>query len=79
MRLSLLDQAIAHAAGRCALNDVREMLGLADRTRAIDLFEALMAGHIGAALTNFADSTTLAPTPDLLPTSATSPTFVTRV
>ena len=30
--------------------DVRQMLGLADRTRVIDLFEALMRGDIAAAL-----------------------------
>ena len=35
---------------RCARNDVRDMLGLADRTRVIDLFEALMKGDIGRAL-----------------------------
>ena len=48
--LSLFDQAIAHAAGSVRANDVREMLGLADRTRVIDLFEALMKGDIGRAL-----------------------------
>ena len=40
--LSLLDQAIAHAAGPVRAEDVRQMLGLADRARVIDLFEALM-------------------------------------
>ncbi len=49
--LSLLDQAIAHAAGLVRAEDVRQMLGLADRTRVIDLFEALMRGDIAAALT----------------------------
>ncbi len=48
--LSLFDQAIAHAAGSVRAKDVREMLGLADRTRVIDLFEALMKGDIGRAL-----------------------------
>jgi DNA polymerase III subunit gamma/tau len=48
--LSLFDQAIAHAAGSVRAQDVREMLGLADRTRVIDLFEALMNGDIGRAL-----------------------------
>ena len=48
--LSLFDQAIAHAAGAVRAQDVREMLGLADRTRVIDLFEALMKGDIGRAL-----------------------------
>jgi DNA polymerase-3 subunit gamma/tau len=48
--LSLLDQAIAHGAGRIVAEDVRGMLGLADRSRVIDLFEALMAGRIAEAL-----------------------------
>src|SRR6202165_5825736 len=42
--LSLLDQAIAHAAGPVRAEHVRQMLGLADRARVIDLFEALMRG-----------------------------------
>ncbi|CAH1662005.1 DNA polymerase III subunits gamma and tau [Hyphomicrobiales bacterium] len=48
--LSILDQAIAHAAGRITLDDIRSMLGLADRARVIDLFEAVMKGDIAAAL-----------------------------
>src|SRR5262249_15509489 len=48
--LSLLDQAIAHAAGPVRAEDVRHMLGLADRARVIELFEALMRGDIAAAL-----------------------------
>ncbi len=48
--LSLFDQAIAHAAGKVRAEDVRQMLGLADRTRIIDLFEALVKGDIAAAL-----------------------------
>jgi DNA polymerase-3 subunit gamma/tau len=48
--LSLFDQAIAHAAGKVAAEDVRQMLGLADRVRVVDLFEALMKGDIAAAL-----------------------------
>ncbi|MEJ2175778.1 MAG: DNA polymerase III subunit gamma/tau, partial [bacterium] len=49
--LSLLDQAIAHAAGKVAAEDVRQMLGLADRVRVVDLFEALMKGDTASALT----------------------------
>src|SRR5262245_19951732 len=49
--LSLLDQAIAHAAGPIRAEDVRQMLGLADRARVIDLFEALMRGDVASALT----------------------------
>ncbi len=48
--LSLFDQAIAHAAGKVAAEDVRQMLGLADRVRVVDLFEALMKGDVAAAL-----------------------------
>ena len=49
--LSLLDQAIAHAAGPVRAEHVRQMLGLADRARVIDLFESLMRGDVAAALT----------------------------
>jgi DNA polymerase-3 subunit gamma/tau len=48
--LSLFDQAIAHAAGPVRAEDVRQMLGLADRARTIDLFEAVMKGDAAAAL-----------------------------
>ncbi|MBV8428386.1 MAG: DNA polymerase III subunit gamma/tau [Hyphomicrobiales bacterium] len=48
--MSLLDQAIAHGAGKVVAEDVRAMLGLADRARLLDLFEALMAGKAGEAL-----------------------------
>ncbi|MCX5516630.1 DNA polymerase III subunit gamma/tau [Kaistia algarum] len=48
--LSLLDQAIAHGAGAIRAEDVRAMLGLADRARIVDLFEALMAGRTAEAL-----------------------------
>ena len=53
--LSLLDQAIAHAAGPVRAEDVRQMLGLADRTRTIDLFEAVMRGDMAAALAELRD------------------------
>ena len=48
--LSLFDQGIAHAAGPVRAEDIRQMLGLADRVRVVDLFEALMKGDIAAAL-----------------------------
>src|SRR4029077_2563218 len=48
--LSLLDQAIAHAAGPVRADDVRQMLGLAHRTKIIDLFEALMRADLPRAL-----------------------------
>ena len=37
--LSLLDQAIAHGAGETTADQVRAMLGLADRGRVLDLFD----------------------------------------
>ncbi|MBN8920542.1 MAG: DNA polymerase III subunit gamma/tau, partial [Rhizobiales bacterium] len=58
--LSLTDQAIAHAAGPVTPAHVRQMLGLADRTRVIDLFDALMRGDIAAALAELADDPALA-------------------
>ncbi|TDX66725.1 DNA polymerase-3 subunit gamma/tau [Methylosinus sp. sav-2] len=51
--LSLLDQAIAHGAaggGAIAAQDLRLMLGVADKSRVIDLFEAAMKGEIAAAI-----------------------------
>jgi DNA polymerase-3 subunit gamma/tau len=53
--LSLLDQAIAHAAGEVRADAVRQMLGLADRTRVIDLFHHLASGDIAAAFNEFRD------------------------
>ena len=47
--LSLLDQAIAHGAGAVTTGGVRDMLGLADRSRIVDLFEAVMRGDVPAA------------------------------
>jgi DNA polymerase-3 subunit gamma/tau len=48
--LSLLDQAIAHAAGTVEADMVSSMLGLADRAAVIDLYEEVMSGKIEAAL-----------------------------
>jgi DNA polymerase-3 subunit gamma/tau len=53
--LSLFDQAIAHAAGPVRADAVRQMLGLADRTRVIDLFEHLVRGDIASAFKEFRD------------------------
>ena len=53
--LSLFDQAIAHAAGPVRAEDVRQMLGLADRSRIIDLFEALMRADLSRALQELRD------------------------
>jgi DNA polymerase III subunit gamma/tau len=51
--LSLFDQAIAHAAGPVRADMVRQMLGLADRTRVIDLFDSLARGDIASAFREF--------------------------
>jgi DNA polymerase-3 subunit gamma/tau len=48
--LSLLDQAIAHGAGQVSEAQVRDMLGLADRARVFDLFDAVMQGDTAQAL-----------------------------
>ncbi len=48
--MSLLDQAIAHGAGETGADQVRAMLGLADRGRVLDLFEAIMGGDASGAL-----------------------------
>ncbi len=63
--LSLFDQAIAHAgaqadvsgatAGPVRADNVRQMLGLADRTRIIELFDALMRADVAAALKELRD------------------------
>jgi len=48
--LSLLDQAIARAEGAITEDDVRDMLGLADRTQLFDLYDLLMRGDAKGAL-----------------------------
>ncbi len=47
---SLLDQAISNGAGETSADQVRAMLGLADRGRVLDLFDRIMAGDAPAAL-----------------------------
>jgi DNA polymerase-3 subunit gamma/tau len=78
--LSLLDQAIAHAAGPVQAEHVRQMLGLADRARVIDLFEALMRGDIAAALTELRAQYDIGADPAVVLTDLAEFThFVTRV
>ncbi|MEH6403117.1 MAG: DNA polymerase III subunit gamma/tau [Sneathiella sp.] len=48
--LSLLDQAIAHGGGTVSAEQVRDMLGLADRTRILDLLETVFKGDVKEAL-----------------------------
>ena len=51
--LSIFDQAIAHGDGKVSADAVRQMLGLGDRGRVVDLFEHLMRGDAAAALREF--------------------------
>ncbi|MBS1184376.1 MAG: dnaX 2, partial [Proteobacteria bacterium] len=53
--LTILDQAIAHGGGHVSADAVRGMLGLADRVRVVDLFEAVMKGDVAGALAILAD------------------------
>jgi DNA polymerase-3 subunit gamma/tau len=48
--LSILDQAIAHGAGTVTAEQVRDMLGLADRGRIRRLLQLVLAGDATAAL-----------------------------
>ena len=79
--LSLLDQAIAHGEGEVITAEtVRQMLGLADRGRVLDIFEKLMGGNLAEALTDLgslydAGADPLAVIQDLLETTH----FLTRV
>src|SRR5437899_3425714 len=84
--LSLFDQAIAHSglsgasAGTVCAEDVRQMLGLADRARIIDLFEALMRGDIAAALAEMRAQYDIGADPAVVLTDLAEFThFVTRV
>jgi DNA polymerase-3 subunit gamma/tau len=54
--LSLLDQAIAHGGQTVTEEQVRDMLGLADRARTFDLFEAVMKGDMPEALSLLSQS-----------------------
>lgn len=47
---SLLDQAISHGAGKILAEQVRAMLGLADRGRVLDLFDLILRGDAVGAL-----------------------------
>ncbi|WP_426033697.1 DNA polymerase III subunit gamma/tau [Cypionkella sp. TWP1-2-1b2] len=47
---SLLDQAISNGAGETTADQVRAMLGLADRGRVLDLFDLIMKGEAAKAL-----------------------------
>ncbi|HZL61511.1 MAG TPA: DNA polymerase III subunit gamma/tau [Pseudolabrys sp.] len=78
--LSLFDQGIAHAAGPVRAEDVRQMLGLADRVRVVDLFEALMKGDVAAALAELREQYDIGADPGVVLSDLAEFThFVTRV
>ena len=78
--LSLFDQSIAHAAGLVRAEDVRQMLGLADRVRVVDLFEALMKGDVAAALKELREQYDIGADPGVVLSDLAEFThFVTRV
>jgi DNA polymerase-3 subunit gamma/tau len=78
--LSLFDQAIAHAAGPVRAEDIRQMLGLADRARIVDLFEFLMRGDIASALNELRDQHDIGADPAVVLSDLAEFThFVTRV
>ncbi|MEX3011085.1 DNA polymerase III subunit gamma/tau [Hoeflea sp. TYP-13] len=51
--LSLMDQAIAHGGGNVEAEAVRNMLGLADRSQVVELFDHVAKGDVAAALATF--------------------------
>ncbi|MGH6866602.1 MAG: DNA polymerase III subunit gamma/tau [Methyloceanibacter sp.] len=48
--LSILDRAIAFGSGKIEAHSIRELLGLADRSRIFDLLETVLSGDAGGAL-----------------------------
>ena len=78
--LSLLDQAISHAAGEVRAEDVRQMLGLSDRSRIVDLFEMLLKGDVAGALKELRDQYDSGADPTIILSDLAEFThFVTRV
>ncbi len=89
--LSLFDQGIAHAgaetgagqqkaAGPVRAEDVRQMLGLADRVRVVDLFESLMKGDVAGALKELREQYDIGADPGVILSDLAEFThFVTRV
>jgi DNA polymerase III subunit gamma/tau len=53
--LSMLDQAIAHGGGVVDAAQVRDMLGLADRSRVLELFEKAMKGDASAVVASLGE------------------------
>lgn len=53
--LSMLDQAIVLGGGKVKFETVTEMIGLADRTKTLALFEKLLKGDVQSVLQNVED------------------------
>ncbi len=53
--LSMLDQAIVLGDGKIKTETVSEMIGLADRSRTLDLFEKLIDGDMSAVMKNLSE------------------------
>ena len=53
--MSMMDQAITHGAEETSAEQVREMIGLADRSRILDLFSLIMEGNALSALNELSD------------------------
>ena len=53
--LSMLDQAIVLGSGKVNFETVTEMIGLADRTKTLSLFEKLLKGDMQSVLKNLED------------------------
>ena len=64
--LSILDQAIAHSGGQVGASQVRDMLGLADRSRVRRLLEHMLAGDAAAMLADLDDTYVLGIDPEAL-------------
>ncbi len=62
--LSILDQAIAHGHGKVSAQDVRDMLGLSDRSQTRALLQTLIDGDGKAVLDNLAAQYDLGTGPD---------------
>lgn len=64
--LSLLDQAFAHGAGKVTEQQIRDMLGLADRAQVLDLYKAIMKGKTADALTQLRAQYDLGADPEVI-------------
>jgi DNA polymerase-3 subunit gamma/tau len=64
--LSILDQAIAHGHGRVSAEQVRDLLGLADRGRVRTLLTSILSGDAGATLAQLDEAHALGINPTAL-------------